>query len=188
VDELSKHVWVFLTKSKEPPIELVTTFLRQFGHKDGGSIRTDQGGELARSAAFRDAALSRDFDVTVKPFVVEPTGADSPSQNGAVERWNGTLANHRSEKVVHVLVIDPRDHRLTSLIGRASQPEYDLFSVSAPIFSTTSRTHHFIRFLTGRTTRFRADQNVTVHRTKYITTPTEHTTRNQKPPISTHTT
>ena len=25
VDELSKHVWVFLTKSKEPPIELVTT-------------------------------------------------------------------------------------------------------------------------------------------------------------------
>ena len=26
-------------------------------------------------------------------YVVEPTEADSPSQNGAVERWNATLAN-----------------------------------------------------------------------------------------------
>ena len=31
--------------------------------------------------------------------MVEPTGADNTSQNGAVERWNGTLAN-----TVHVLL------------------------------------------------------------------------------------
>ncbi|KAL7524703.1 hypothetical protein ACHAXR_003924, partial [Thalassiosira sp. AJA248-18] len=60
----------------------------QFGHRNGGLIRTDQGGELARSGAFRDACFQLE-----KSYVVETTGADSPSQNGAVERWNGTLGN-----------------------------------------------------------------------------------------------
>ena len=80
VDEISKYVWVFLTKSKEPPIDIIKLFLTKHGHKDGGLIRTDQGGELARSSAFRDACSELD-----NPYIIEPTGADSPSQNGAVE-------------------------------------------------------------------------------------------------------
>ncbi len=59
-------------------MEIVDTFLDRFGHKDGGSIRSDQGGELA---------LLRKYN-----YVVEPTGADSPSQNGAVEIYNAKLA------------------------------------------------------------------------------------------------
>ena len=82
VDEASRYVWVFLTASKSPPIDIVKEFLTQHGHKDGGCIRTDQGGELARSSAFQDMLL-RDFHYTL-----EPTGADSPSQNGAVEIYN----------------------------------------------------------------------------------------------------
>ena len=93
VDEVSRYLWVFLTKSKEPPIGEVTTFLAQFGNADGGIIRTDQGGELARSEEFRKAVLTRQFDVEEKPYIVESTGADSPSQNGAVEIWNQHLAN-----------------------------------------------------------------------------------------------
>jgi len=86
VDEASRFVWVFLTNSKSPPIDILQEFLRQHGHEEGGCIRTDQGGELARSAAFQDTLLC-DFHYTL-----EPTGADSPSQNGAVEIYNDKFA------------------------------------------------------------------------------------------------
>jgi hypothetical protein len=59
--------------------------MRKFGLANG-IIRTDQGGELARCDAFRTAMLT-EFD-----YVVEPTGADSPSQNGGAEIYNNTLA------------------------------------------------------------------------------------------------
>ena len=74
IDEASRYVWVFLTASKNPHLDIVMEFLHQHGHEDGGSIRTDQGGELARSVAFQDLLL-RQFHYTL-----EPTGADSPSQ------------------------------------------------------------------------------------------------------------
>jgi hypothetical protein len=51
-----------------------------------GLIRTDQGGKLVRSKAFYDTML-QEFG-----YVVEPTGADSPSQNGGAEIYNNTLA------------------------------------------------------------------------------------------------
>jgi hypothetical protein len=48
------------------------------------SIRVDQGGEFARSEDFRK--------IVSKPgHVVEPTGSDTPSQNGRVERLNQTF-------------------------------------------------------------------------------------------------
>ena len=86
VDETSKHVWMFLTDSKEPLTETVAAFLYRHGHKDGGMIRCDKGGKLARSEEFCTRVL-KECD-----FVVEPTGADDPAQNGGVETWNGTFA------------------------------------------------------------------------------------------------
>jgi hypothetical protein len=86
VDESSCFIWVFLTKSKSPPIDIIKEFLTQHGRDDGGCIRTDQGSELARSLAFQDMLL-RDFHYTL-----EPTGTDSPSQNGAVEVYNHKFA------------------------------------------------------------------------------------------------
>jgi hypothetical protein len=86
VDELTKYSWIFLTKTKDPPIELTRQFLKQFGHEAGGMIRCDQGGELARSEEWRTMVF-KDF-----MYIVEPTGADSPSQNGQVERYNETVA------------------------------------------------------------------------------------------------
>jgi hypothetical protein len=49
VDDNSAMSWVFLTKSKSPPIKLVRLFLGSFGQDRsiGGFIRCDQGGELA---------------------------------------------------------------------------------------------------------------------------------------------
>ena len=85
VDKHSRRSWVFMRISKEPPTDIIGIFLTKYGRSKGGSIRCDQGGELARSEAFRTVCMS-------KGYLVEPTGADSPSQNGGVERWNGTLA------------------------------------------------------------------------------------------------
>jgi hypothetical protein len=64
----------------------MSIFLEQFGNEEGGVLRVDQGGELARSEDFRTAML-KEFQ-----YVVEPTSADCPSQNGQVERYNQTLA------------------------------------------------------------------------------------------------
>ncbi len=82
VDEASRFVWIFLTASKEPPLAIIRVFLTQHGHSDGGLVRTDQDGKLARCSALQDMLLW-DFHYTFKP-----TGADSPSQNGAVEIYN----------------------------------------------------------------------------------------------------
>jgi hypothetical protein len=53
VDESSRYVWVFLRKSKEPPIDLVQAFLAIHSSLDGAVSRINQGGELARSTTFR---------------------------------------------------------------------------------------------------------------------------------------
>jgi hypothetical protein len=85
VDSASRRVWCFLTKSKEPPLAILRAFMLKYS--TGNSlIRTDQGGELARSKAFCDTML-QDYG-----HVVEPTGADSPSQNDGAEIYNNTLA------------------------------------------------------------------------------------------------
>ena len=54
VDAFTRASFVFLTKSKTPPIDTITMFLNKYALKDNSycSIRTDQGGELARSKAF----------------------------------------------------------------------------------------------------------------------------------------
>ena len=86
VDEASRFAWVYMTSTKEPPLEIVDAFLSRFGHDLGGSIHMDQGGELARLLALSDLVLRK------HNYVLEPTGADSPLQNGSVEIYNDKLA------------------------------------------------------------------------------------------------
>ncbi len=82
VYEAARYIWVFLTASKDPLLDIVREFLHLHGHEEGGSIRTDQGGELARSLEFQNLVL------WTLHYTLEPTGADSPSQNGAIENYN----------------------------------------------------------------------------------------------------
>ena len=65
-DEASRYIWVFLTKSKEPPLDIIDTFLARFGHRNGGSIRSDQGGELARLFAHSDL-IPRNINMSWNP-------------------------------------------------------------------------------------------------------------------------
>jgi hypothetical protein len=85
VDEFLCYAWVFLCASKEPPIDKMSTFLWVFGLAEGGVLQCDQGGELSKSTRWCLHMLM-EFN-----YKVEPTGADSPSQNGGVERFNQTL-------------------------------------------------------------------------------------------------
>jgi hypothetical protein len=80
-----KRVWVFLTRSKDHPFEILWAFMKKFGIAKG-LVRTDQGGELARSSAFCIMMLEEYH------YMVKPTGADSSSQNGGAEIYNNTLA------------------------------------------------------------------------------------------------
>jgi hypothetical protein len=47
VDAATWFIWIFLTKSKEPPLDIVKAFMCGFALSDGGFICTDQGGKLA---------------------------------------------------------------------------------------------------------------------------------------------
>ncbi len=85
VDGASRRVWVLLTKSKDPLIDILRAFMSKYGLKTG-LVQTDQGGEFARSSAFRTTMLN-EFG-----YVVKSTGADSPSQNGGAEIYNNALA------------------------------------------------------------------------------------------------
>ena len=85
VNSASRQVWAFLTKTKEPPLDILSAFMKKFGIGNG-VVRTDQGGELAHSAAYQELMLN------TFGCVVESTGADSPSQNGGAEIYNNTLA------------------------------------------------------------------------------------------------
>jgi dUTP pyrophosphatase len=86
VDRKSRYTWVFLTKNKTPPIKLISTFLKEHGNKTATprTIRTDQGGELWANQLFRDMIMEAGF-------LMEPTGAGAPFQNGLAERPNQTL-------------------------------------------------------------------------------------------------
>ena len=87
VDYHTRYTWVFLSKNKSPPIKTITQFLRTYGNTDGvRTIRTDQGGELAKANAFKEA-------VTKAEYSIEITGADNSSQNGIAERPHRTLGN-----------------------------------------------------------------------------------------------
>jgi hypothetical protein len=81
----TRYTFCFLTVSKAPPAEILDAFLTKHGVKSGARfIRMDQGGDLWRSEKIRTVAAKHDY-------MLEPTGSDSPSQNGKVERLNGTL-------------------------------------------------------------------------------------------------
>ena len=79
VDEYTKFIWVFLCSSKEPLLDMVHLHLEIFGRKQGGSLRCNQGGELARSHDFV-------AQMVLRQYTVEPTGADNPAQNKAAEK------------------------------------------------------------------------------------------------------
>ena len=87
VDYFTRYLWVFLSKNKMPLLKTVAQFLRTYGNTDNVRIIcTDQGGELAKSLAFRNTAQQAGYNIEI-------TGADNSAQNAVVERPHRPLAN-----------------------------------------------------------------------------------------------
>ena len=86
VDRASRYSWIFLTKSKQPPIALARKVLSKFKSTNPHrTVRTDQGGELGRSEKFSKM-------VDDEGFVLELTGAEASKQNGIAESPNRVYA------------------------------------------------------------------------------------------------
>jgi dUTP pyrophosphatase len=82
VDRATRYKWLFLTKTKHPPLDEVRTILgkyKRLGETLNCMVRTDQGGELGKSHKFRE--LIKEFNYTY-----EPTGSNSSKQNGMAEK------------------------------------------------------------------------------------------------------
>ena len=87
IDEYTRYIWIFPTKTKRPPIEVVDQFLMTYKPTEGlRHVRIDLGKELARSRDFR--AL-----IAKHGYVLETTVANSSFQNSKAERPHRTLGN-----------------------------------------------------------------------------------------------
>lgn len=86
MDKATRYTWIFLTKTKIPPTEILKHLFHEHGNTSttGKTIRTDKGGELWSSQAFRQTALNSNY-------LLKPTAAGAPFQNGIAERPNQTL-------------------------------------------------------------------------------------------------
>ena len=85
IDKKSRFIWIFLTRTKEPPISQVQSLLNIFEKCNVATITTDQGGELASSRKFTNM-------ISKTHYILTPTGAYSSAQNGLAEVPNKHLA------------------------------------------------------------------------------------------------
>ena len=85
IDRKTRYIWIFLTRTKMPPVKQVRSLLNIFPPHKISTITTDQGGELASSHAFADMISSTNYILT-------PTGAYCSAQNGLAETPNKHLA------------------------------------------------------------------------------------------------
>ena len=87
VDRVTRYIWIFLTKSKSPPISAAQSILKKFKcNNPHRTVRTDQGKELGKSTQFQEM-------VHKEGYTLELTGADASAQNGLAESPNKHLAN-----------------------------------------------------------------------------------------------
>ena len=87
IDEYTRYMWAFPTKSKSPPSDIIDQFLIQYKRSSGlRRIRTDLGKELARSTLVRTT-------ISKHGYTLEPTAPNSSFQNSKVERPHRTLGN-----------------------------------------------------------------------------------------------
>jgi hypothetical protein len=64
-DRKTRYQWVFQTKQKIPPIDIIDKFLEQHEHKGAvrKTIRLDQGGDIYESHQFKEIALKYNYNL-----------------------------------------------------------------------------------------------------------------------------
>lgn len=134
VDRATRYKWIFLSKSKKPPIAMVRGLLQRLDCKATERyIMTDQGGELARSEEFR-SLLATEFQ-----YGLRYTGAGNSESNGLVERPHRDLSN-RMRAMLH---------------GAALGPEYWSYAITHAVYLLNRQPHSAMKMtpheaLTGK--------------------------------------
>ena len=88
IDRKSRYIWIFLSKTKHPPVDQMRGLLEQLKSKvknEYCTLTTDNGGELAKSHRFQKMVES-------SGYVLKTTGSQSSAQNGLAEKPNLDLA------------------------------------------------------------------------------------------------
>ena len=79
MDASTRYHWIFFTKSKCPPTDIIDTFLSNYGISDClRTMWTNQDGELTGSSDFRTMVLKHGY-------IMETAGTYSSFQNGPAE-------------------------------------------------------------------------------------------------------
>jgi dUTP pyrophosphatase len=87
IERKTRYIRIMLGKTKHPPLTFVEKYLEIHGRKEGRRVvRTDKGGELFGSYAFRQV-------VEKFNYIIEPTAPNAAFQNAHAERPNRTLGN-----------------------------------------------------------------------------------------------
>ena len=82
VDRVTQYIWIFLTTSKAPPVNIAQRVLNKFKSSNPHrTVHTDQGDELDQFQTM----------VATENFSLEMTGADASVQNGIAEIPNKSL-------------------------------------------------------------------------------------------------
>jgi transposase InsO family protein len=116
IDAASRYIWVFLLKSRHPPVDIIDKFLKQNGRKRKKGdiyISTTEGGLLDQSKSFLELIEGEEHKyerlavrvdngseflaqeirevISDNGYVMELTGTDSSWMNGMAERPHRTL-------------------------------------------------------------------------------------------------
>jgi len=120
IDRKTRYTWIFLTKTKHPPVKIFEQFLKEHGHPTAHhrTIRCDKGGELWGSQVFRQVLVNAGY-------IMEPTAPQAPYQNGKAERPNRTFG-----KMVNSL-----------LYNAGLGPEYWSFALLHAVYLKNRRIH-----------------------------------------------
>ena len=85
VDRVTRYIWVFLTTSKSPPMNLAQRVIKKSKSvNEHRTVRTNQGGELGRSSLFQKM-------VDLQKITLKLTGSGTSAQNGVAESPKITL-------------------------------------------------------------------------------------------------
>ena len=86
VDRATRYTWIFLTKTKQPPVSIARRVLQKFKSKNPHhSVRVNLGRELGNSSEFSKMVHDEGFHLEV-------TGAEASAQNEIAESPNKTFA------------------------------------------------------------------------------------------------
>ena len=82
IDAATRYIWVFLLKSKDPPIAIIDQFLNKHGTATKGTITTASGGLLHRSKTFNTLCVNKGYHIntaeSLEHLDFESAGVESP--------------------------------------------------------------------------------------------------------------